>query len=103
LDIDIDEKFYKYSVPSLSLQILVENAIKHNEISAKNPLEIHIFTKNEKYIVVENNLKRRMNSKSTNTGLKNIVDRYKFLSSNEVIINESDNKFTVELPLLILK
>jgi len=103
LVIEIDERFNEYYLPSLSLQILVENAIKHNEISVKNPLNIRIFIKDDSYIVVENNLKRRMNSNSTNTGLKNIINRYKFLSSNDVIVNDNNSKFTVELPLLILK
>lgn len=102
IDIKVPEKYYHYSLPLLSLQILVENAIKHNVISAQKPLNINIFIKNDKFIVVENNLQRKIDVDSTNTGLLNIINRYKFLSSDSVNISKNNNKFAVELPLLIM-
>ena len=102
IEIDVDEKYYHYSLPPLSLQILVENAIKHNIISVKKPLTIKIFIKDDKFIVVENKLQRKMDVDSTNTGLLNIKSRYKFLSTESVYINDKNDKFTVELPLLIV-
>jgi len=102
IDIKVPEKYYHYSLPPLSLQILVENVIKHNIISVQKPLNINIFIKNDKFIVVENNLQRKIDVDSTNTGLLNIKSRYKFLSPDSVHINENNNKFKVELPLLIM-
>ena len=102
IDINVDEKFYHYSLPPLSLQILVENAIKHNIISLKKPLKINIFIKDDKFVVVENNLQLKMDVDSTNTGLLNIKNRYKFLSADNIHISDENDKFTVELPLLIV-
>ncbi len=102
IEISVDEKYYHYSLPPLSLQILVENAIKHNIISIKKPLTIKVFIKDDKFIVVENKLQRKMDVDSTNTGLLNIKSRYKFLSTESVRISEGNEMFTVELPLLIV-
>ena len=99
LDIDVDEKYKKHYLPTLSLQMLIENAIKHNIISNENPLKIKIFTRSN-YIVVENNLQRKTVTETTKQGLINIKERYKFLSAKNVKITETDDKFLVELPLL---
>jgi len=100
INIDIEEKYYHYSIPPLSLQILVENAIKHNIISSQKPLTINVFIKNNEYLVVENNLQRKIDIDSTKIGIFNIKNRYKFLSEKEIKIKEQNDKFIVELPLL---
>ncbi len=100
IKIDVQQQFYNYHLPPLSLQILGENAIKHNIISKQKPLNIHIFIQKDGYIVVENNLQQKIDVDSTNTGLENIKKRYKFLSAKNVNIKEKGGKFTVELPLL---
>lgn len=101
LSLEVPESVDHYALPKLSLQMLVENAIKHNIISDEKPLHIRIYINGE-YIVVENNLQKRFEDKSTKQGLDNIRKRYKFLSARDILIQEKNNKFTVELPLLTI-
>lgn len=102
LDIDIDvadEKMQKRIVP-LSLQLLMENAIKHNIVSADKPLKIEVFAENGS-LVVRNNLQRKNQlHESTGIGLENIRNRYKLLSDKIVTVTENGNVFTVSIPLL---
>ncbi|WP_324720892.1 sensor histidine kinase [Salinimicrobium sp. HB62] len=87
-------------VPPGALQMLLENAIKHNGSTKKKPLFVKIFTE-ENYLVVQNNLQpRKEHIYSTKTGLKNISSRYRYLSSEEVKIDKTKEKFIVKLPLL---
>ena len=84
----------------LGLQILVENAIKHNRISDKEPLSIDIWIE-ENEIIVENEKRLRNNPEdSLGKGLQNLVDRYGFLSRKKVEIKETETKFRVKIPLL---
>jgi sensor histidine kinase YesM len=84
----------------LSLQMLVENAIKHNAFTTKKPLKIKVYQQGNS-ISVENNLNRK-NEKvaSSNLGLKNIQSRYAYLSDEQVVITETKDLFKVEVPLL---
>jgi LytS/YehU family sensor histidine kinase len=87
-------------VAPLVLQMLVENAIKHNIVSEESPLTIKLYTESD-YIVVENNLQKKMvlEEESAGIGLENICSRYAFLSDRKVeIIRE--NKFMVKLPVI---
>lgn len=88
-------------IAPLALQLLVENAIKHNVASIENPLAINIEER-DGYLVVENSLQRKHipEEKSPGIGLENIKSRYKFLSDQPVIVEEHDKKFVVKLPLL---
>ena len=92
-------------VPPLSIQMLIENAIKHNIISQDEPLTIEIRSEDDEYIVVSNNLQKKPvpRTKSTGVGLKNIKARYEFLSNKLVQILEENNRFTVKLPFLQIK
>jgi hypothetical protein len=87
-------------IPPLALQLLVENAIKHNMISEDDPLRIEIVQEND-YLVVRNTLQTRKTTASgTGIGLKNIVARYELLTSKPVSIESEGPFFTVKLPLL---
>jgi two-component system LytT family sensor kinase len=84
----------------VSLQILIENAIKHNMATKENPLVISI-TIEDQYVVVKNNLQKMgMQIKSTKTGLKNLAERVRLVTKKDLIIDESGEYFIVKVPLL---
>lgn len=100
LNINLQNKLPNSYLAPLSLQMLVENAIKHNIISKEKPLTIDISIKNNNIVVTNNLQKRDQEQASTRFGLKNIKDRYSFLSSRSVEIFENDSTFTVSIPIL---
>ncbi len=87
----------------LALQLLIENALKHNSISDESPLSISIKKEGE-FIVVENSINLKNEEYfSHELGLNNIKGRYQFLSDKNIIINSDNEKFTVSLPILNFK
>ena len=107
LHVKIDENISKIEakIIPLSLQLLLENAIKHNRISEKNPLTIKIFLE-DKYLVIKNNLQPKVESehpKRNGIGLENIKLRYKMFTEEECKIVKSEHTFAVKLPLLQLE
>ena len=101
VETSVDDKFKNHRLPPLAIQILLENAIKHNEISKKNPFTIKIFTTDDKHLVVSNTIKERVSKEySTGIGLTNLSKQYNYLAGEELSITNSNNEFRVELPLL---
>ena len=99
-EITIPERSNK--IAPLTLQLLVENAIKHNIVSKKKPLAITI-TQEGDFIVVQNNLQKKVTIEpSSGIGLPNITERYQYLSDQNIEIIESNDFFTVKIPLLKL-
>ena len=91
----------RYSIAPLTLQLLVENAVKHNRMSVKEPLKVYIQLE-EGCLVVQNNLQLRPQSEnSTGVGLQNIITRYALLTDQPVWVGESEGRFVVKIPLLI--
>ena len=87
-------------VPSFSIQPLLENAIKHNELTEESPLHINIQQDGDR-IKISNNLKRKNTSEtSTGSGLMNLAERYRLLSGEELFIDETDKTFTVSIKIL---
>ena len=87
-------------VPSLSLQLLLENAIKHNTFDTDNPLKISIHMNNNS-LVVNNNKKSRRNLENNNgVGLTNIEERYKLHQVDQFSFQDTSDSFTVNLPLI---
>ena len=87
-------------VVPLSLQLVLENAVKHNMVTTRKPLQITIY-EDGGYLVVMNNLQpKQIVKKSSGVGLENIKQRYKLLSNKKVIINQRATDFAVALPML---
>ncbi|MEZ5071117.1 MAG: histidine kinase [Bacteroidales bacterium] len=101
-DLDVPDKFLLYCLPPLALQMVVENCIKHNVISAEHELRIRITVETDA-LLVENNLRKKTGVDSTGQGLKNIRDRYRHFTTRELRITETEHRFQVRLPLLILE
>jgi len=99
VEINIQPSSLSNQVPTLVLQMLVDNCIKHNIISTKNPLYIKIFDDN-KTITVTNNLQPKQSVESTGQGLKNIEGRYRFITNESVKITSDDKQFSVTIPLI---
>lgn len=90
-----------YSIPPATLQILVENAIRHNKLSLQDPLHIRLYCGEGEYFVVENTLRpKNGNSGGVGFGLNNIRQRYTFLTDRPVIIEQENGTFSVRVPLL---
>lgn len=90
-----------YSLPPLTLQMLLENAVKHNIVMASQPLCIEISATENGKLVVRNNLQRKSASKFSNgVGLSNITAKYRMLTQKNVLVREDESHFTVVLPLL---
>lgn len=101
VNIQIPPQDLQLFLPSLSLQLLIENAIKHNICSEEKPLLISISTTQHQELCVENNFQpKSTRTERSGKGLKNIIDRYKILSDKPVEIHHSQDKFSVTIPLL---
>lgn len=100
-EINVDVNHLEKTLPPITLQLLVENAIKHNRIDKENPLLIKIYAKEGNTLVVENNLLPLVKVEhSLGIGLENISNRYKSLYNKQLKIEANDSSFTVIVPLL---
>jgi LytS/YehU family sensor histidine kinase len=101
IDNRVSAEYHKYMVPPLTLQMLVENAIKHNIISKEKPLTIRLVPENNEYLSIENNIQEKSSmEKSTKVGLQNIINRYNFLTQKKIEILNNNQVFSVKIPLL---
>lgn len=100
LKLNIQPSMLDRLIAPLTIQLLLENAVKHNIVSPDKPLVLSVRTEGER-LVVENGLQPRASAiASLKTGLKNICDKYRILSNEPVIINQTMQVFSVSIPLL---
>lgn len=101
-DVAVNAEFQQLRLPPLTLQLLIENAIKHNSINEKRPLKIHVSAAPNQYLIVTNSLFEKESARinSNGTGLTTIRKRYQYFTDKEVIIKKSESDFSVEVPLL---
>ncbi|ODS22312.1 hypothetical protein AB835_14880 [Candidatus Endobugula sertula] len=100
VDIHIPEEWKKEMIPSFSLQLLVENAIKHNVVSQRQPLLVEIYPE-EEFLIVKNKIhERRDEVESTGTGLSNLSARFQLLKKRTIQIPKDEQYFSVKLPIV---
>lgn len=100
---DVHIMYKEYHIAPLTLQMLIENAIKHNTVSKTEPLYIEVYVNNGQSIVVKNNLQPKVSlEKSTKTGLANIRKRYGYLGKRNIDIINAKEHFKVVVPLIKL-
>ncbi len=98
---NIPKIYISANIVPMSLQLLLENAIKHNVISKAKPLEIVVHV-SDTMLIVENKLQpKSTQTPSTKVGLKNIEKRYQLIANTSIKVERKDNRFIVSLPLLI--
>lgn len=97
--IQVPEEAKDKFIPPHTLQMLVENAVKHNEVSNDHPLTVKVYIEDD-FLIVSNNLQRKNSLvKSNGVGLQNILQRYELLGDRQVIISEDEHNFLVKVPL----
>jgi two-component system LytT family sensor kinase len=99
-EMEVSPESQNRCIPPMTLQLLIENALKHNIVSLSKPLTVRIKTSRDK-LLVSNNLQPKLSPEpSTKTGLENIKSRYAFLTQQPIKIEKTETLFSVEIPLL---
>lgn len=101
LDNQVDEILWDMKIPPLTLQLLAENVIKHNAINFRTPMVILLsYDKEEKMLVVKNEIRLKKNRVQSGMGLKNLMERYHLLCNKDIAVINDGTTFTVKIPLL---
>lgn len=95
-----DEVLDKFKIAPLTLQLLIENAVKHNRMSVNEPLIIDVSLEGDQMVVKNTLQQRAMEYKSTGMGLQNIMNRYALLTKRQVWAGELNGEFVVKIPIL---
>ena len=98
--INIPEEYLHRKIAPVTIQNLIENAIKHNIIDTDKPLLVNIFTENDQLVIQNNLQKKKFVETSNRQGLANLKSLYHYLSGKPVVITEDNNYFTVKIPLI---
>lgn len=89
-----------FLIPPLTLQMLLENCIKHNQVSARKPLTISLSAQDDGWLVVTNNLQPKRSPQSTGVGLSNIAAKLRLLNQPPIEIQKTENHFIIRIPLI---
>jgi two-component system, LytTR family, sensor kinase len=101
IKIDVPEKYRHYQIVPVALQMLVENAIKHNIVSNAKPLHIDIHVNGHETLVIKNNKQLKLNADTgTQIGLQNIAKRFEIITGRQIAIDETPTVFKVTLPII---
>lgn len=101
IEINIPDAFLSKMIPPMTIQLLIENALKHNIVSASKPLKVVVSIHENGYLAVHNNLQKKIKPEhSTHTGLDNIKNRFAYLSEKGIEVKEGQDFFRVLVPLL---
>ena len=101
IELKIDEQYLNFRIPPLALQTLIENAVKHNEISKRRPLTIQVITNSDQSIQVSNPIQKKiMTEPGTGIGLANLEKQYQLIANQMIIIKKVNGEFIVVIPLL---
>lgn len=96
----IEPELLSKMLPPMGVQLLIENAVKHNEISNRHPFAVHIVAK-DVWLLVSNLLQpKRVRTSGTRVGLDNLAKRYQLLFHKSIEVKEEQNCFIVKLPLI---
>lgn len=96
---EVDKSAHGYFIPPMSLQLLAENALRHNIITRESPFLIRVFIE-DGMICLENDLREKPAEDTPGIGLKNLSDRYRLLAGEDIVITKEKGKFRVNLPLI---
>jgi two-component system, LytTR family, sensor kinase len=100
LNINLKTPLKGYVMP-LSIQMLLENAVKHNVISKSKPLIVEIYIENDSYIVVKNNIQPKIKPEpSTRFGIQSLQNRYLMMAKKEVLVLNDGVEFIVKIPII---
>jgi hypothetical protein len=101
IEFNVSDSYKNHRLPPLVIQTLIENSVKHNEISKRYPLNVLILTSVNESLVVSNTIRKKLSLEpGTGIGLANLTKQYELLCGKEIHISKSDNEFRVEVPLL---
>ena len=99
IDIDISDEYLGYTLPPLSLQPLIDNAVKHNAITSRRPLHVSIRTEGDVLVVSNPKSPLVEPAQGTGIGLKNLASRWELITCKSIEIIDTEESFTVKLPL----
>jgi LytS/YehU family sensor histidine kinase len=101
VNVETNEEYLSYNLPPLTIQTLVENAVKHNEVSKRNPLILTIKTTDNACLFVMNSIHEKItNEEGTGIGLTNLSRQFQLLIGKDISVSNENNEFRVEIPLI---